>query len=93
MTSKHQSHSQRLARLILCFFFPAEGTRWEDILREAPPIQYSTLSGPSFLNTTTRTYEVVAGGTAKLHCGVRNLHNFTVGRLAGKAGAGRAGTG
>ncbi|XP_050703137.1 hemicentin-1-like [Eriocheir sinensis] len=60
-----------------------EGTRWEDILREAPPIQYSTLSGPSFLNTTTRTYEVVAGGTAKLHCGVRNLHNFTVSWVRG----------
>ncbi|KAK8398104.1 hypothetical protein O3P69_003791 [Scylla paramamosain] len=56
----------------------SESTTWEDILRGAPPIQYSTLSGPSFLNASARTYEVVSGGTAKMHCGVRNLHNYTV---------------
>ncbi|XP_063868284.1 zwei Ig domain protein zig-8-like [Scylla paramamosain] len=60
-----------------------ESTTWEDILRGAPPIQYSTLSGPSFLNASARTYEVVSGGTAKMHCGVRNLHNYTVSWVRG----------
>lgn len=44
----------------------------------APPIQYSSLSGPAFLTLPQQTYTAVAGATAVLTCTIRNLHNYTV---------------
>ncbi|KAK8751284.1 hypothetical protein OTU49_013869 [Cherax quadricarinatus] len=61
-----------------------DASEWPDELRGAPPIQYSTLSGPAFLNTSTTTVSVVAGATALLSCGVRNLHNYTVSWVRGR---------
>lgn len=44
----------------------------------APPIQYSSLSGPSFVSDSREEYSAVAGTTAILTCTIRNLHNHTV---------------
>ncbi|KAK7012933.1 hypothetical protein SK128_014502 [Halocaridina rubra] len=49
----------------------------------APPIQYSSLSGPAFLANTSTSVRAVAGGTAMLSCGVRNIHNYTVSWVRG----------
>ncbi|XP_071532437.1 hemicentin-1-like [Panulirus ornatus] len=59
--------------------------KWPDEIKGAPPIQYSTLSGPSFLNTSSsNTVSAVAGTTAKLPCGIKNLHNYTVSWVRGR---------
>ncbi|XP_063587130.1 hemicentin-2-like isoform X1 [Penaeus indicus] len=55
-----------------------------NVFRGAPPIQYSTLSGPSFLNSTDNSIQVVAGTTAMLTCGIKNLHNYTVSWVRGR---------
>ncbi|XP_042867002.1 hemicentin-1-like isoform X2 [Penaeus japonicus] len=55
-----------------------------NVFRGAPPIQYSTLSGPSFLNNTESQVTVVAGTTAMLTCGIKNLHNYTVSWVRGR---------
>ncbi|CAL4063318.1 unnamed protein product [Meganyctiphanes norvegica] len=53
--------------------------------RGAPPIQYSTLSGPSFVNSSSSSeVRVVAGATAILTCAIRNIHNQTVSWLRGR---------
>ncbi|KAG7171547.1 Hemicentin-1-like 10, partial [Homarus americanus] len=59
-------------------------SEWPDELRGAPPIQYSTLSGPAFLNSSSNSVSVVAGATALLPCGIRNLHNYTVSWVRGR---------
>lgn len=42
-------------------------------------VQYSTLVGPSFLNTSVHAHaHAPIGQTAYLTCIVRNLHNYTV---------------
>lgn len=44
-------------------------------------VQYSTLVGPSFLNTSVHAHaHAPIGQTAYLTCIVRNLHNYTVRR-------------
>ena len=47
-------------------------------LHGAPPIQYSSLSGPSFVSGSEQNLTVVAGTSALLTCTIRNLHNHTV---------------
>ena len=46
-------------------------------LQGAPPIQYSSLTGPHFASNGT-TAKVLEGSTAVLTCSVRNLRNYTV---------------
>nr|XP_045606905.1 neogenin-like [Procambarus clarkii] len=60
-----------------------DASEWPDEMRGAPPIQYSTLSGPAFLVNSTTIVSVVAGATALLPCGVKNLHNYTVSWIRG----------
>lgn len=47
-------------------------------LMGAPPIQYSSLSGPAFVPGVKEDFTAVAGATAILSCRIRNLHNYTV---------------
>lgn len=48
-------------------------------LLEAPPIQYSSLSGPAFVTEDVDESSLaVEGATAVLTCTIRNLHNYTV---------------
>ncbi|KAA0194311.1 hypothetical protein HAZT_HAZT011981 [Hyalella azteca] len=50
----------------------------------APPIQYSSLSGPSFVADSKENFYAVAGTTAILTCTIRNLHNHTVSWVRGR---------
>lgn len=46
-------------------------------------VQYSSLVGPSFINTTYhQQVRALAGQTALLACVIRNLHNYTVRKLS-----------
>lgn len=40
-------------------------------------VQYSSLVGPSFVNSSSRVH-ALAGQTARLNCEIKNLHNYTV---------------
>ncbi|XP_068237555.1 muscle, skeletal receptor tyrosine-protein kinase-like isoform X2 [Palaemon carinicauda] len=67
----------------------ASGVRGEmgettDVFPGAPPIQYSSLSGPTFVTPNRTTVQAVAGTTAMLPCAVKNLHNYTVSWVRGR---------
>ncbi|KAK7066562.1 hypothetical protein SK128_000997, partial [Halocaridina rubra] len=50
----------------------------------APPIQYSTLTGPRFDINNSTTITVVEGATAILPCIIKNLRNYTVSWIRGR---------
>ncbi|XP_066964574.1 junctional adhesion molecule A-like [Macrobrachium rosenbergii] len=64
----------------------ASGVQGEstDVFPGAPPIQYSSLSGPTFITPNRSTVQAVEGTTAMLPCAVKNLHNFTVSWVRGR---------
>ncbi|XP_068232374.1 zwei Ig domain protein zig-8-like [Palaemon carinicauda] len=66
--------------LITALAWAVEETGPEDLpAHKRQSVQYSTLVGPSFVNTTLHSHaHALIGQTAYLTCIVKNLHNYTI---------------